>query len=638
MDPMNMGFGMGSTDSKAWEESHSRRLSRASTAIGEHAATTHHNHKTDNIVEYEATMVSIAQYTRFLRLPIQDHIKTLFLLYLSLVMLPLSLVLAYLLSNPPLASRLSGALYLLLSLVPGNNLTTPAAAAAFRDANRAAPCFRQKTVLVTGINMTKGLTLARAFHLAGHRVVGADFDVLRSSVWLPAWLGLGGRQFSNACAAVYSLERLVPTGEGNDEGEASRKYVDAMIEIMDEEKVDLWVSCSGVASAVEDGLVSSILSRREGGEGTRKVVQFDAETTKKFHEKSSFVRYMQELKLSVPETHEVTSQAQATKILLDSLQHQNAKGRHRKFILKPVGMDDAHRGNMTLLPLSGPAARDEAAPGEATEAYVRTLPISAQRPWILQQFISGNREYCTHALVVAGEVRVFVACESSEMLMHYRALAADDALRRRMLEFTQAVAAAEKEAAGKKKQQAFTGHLSFDFMVERDPDSREEEMHAIECNPRAHTAVVLFAMPGVEMRDMVGAYMTVFEGKEERKPGLLEYRKWGGHIEQFKPPAVVGPSADVAPRYWLGHDLVVLVLLPLLKLVVWPFSLSSCISSCREFAEHFLFWKEGTFELWDPWPFVALYHVYWPMVIVETWWRGERWSRVNVSTTKMFAC
>jgi catechol O-methyltransferase len=44
------------------------------------------------------------------------------------------------------------------------------------------------------------------------------------------------------------------------------------------------------------------------------------------------------------------------------------------------------------------------------------------------------------------------------------------------------------------------------------------------------------------------------------------------------------------------------------------------------------------FEVWDPLPFWWLYHVYWPAVF---WGRAcgggsGRWSRVNVSTGKVF--
>lgn len=555
-----------------------------------------------------------AAFLPFLKLPIRDHIKTFLLLYLSLVLLPLSLATAFLLENLPQSW--------ITYLFPFST-HTPAFFQALRRQCRAAPGFRQRTVLVTGISMTKGLTLARAFRFTGHRVVGADFNVLRSSVWLPDWLG--GRRFSKACNAVYHLEKPVYRADMTPQERAlvADKYVTDMLEILQEEQVDLWVSCSGVASAAEDGMVRTML--QQGNRTRTECVQFDEETTMKYHEKSTFTRYMEELGLPVPETHEVVSHAETNKILLDNLTSNTG----RKFILKPVGMDDVHRGNMTLLPLSRePGA--EAYPGADTEMYVGKLPISKERPWILQQFITGNREYCTHALVVDGEVKVFVACPSSELLMHYQALPADDPLSREMLAFTKQVARAEKKTG----KSPFTGHLSFDFMVEEEIGGTIK-MYAIECNPRAHTAVALFATPGAEMRNMVDAYMSVFPKKEKKELVPTEYEKW--HLEAIRPPTV-RPPVDVAPRYWIGHDLVTLLLLPMLKLVLWPFSIFDFINSLRTLAEHVIWWQDGLFEIWDPWPSVALYHVYWPWAILEAWWKGERWSRVNVSTTKMFAC
>jgi catechol O-methyltransferase len=49
-------------------------------------------------------------------------------------------------------------------------------------------------------------------------------------------------------------------------------------------------------------------------------------------------------------------------------------------------------------------------------------------------------------------------------------------------------------------------------------------------------------------------------------------------------------------------------------------------------------WKDGTFEVWDPWPAFWLYHVYWPVQFVLAVVQGKKWSRLNVSTTKMFMC
>jgi len=67
---------------------------------------------------------------------------------------------------------------------------------------------------------------------------------------------------------------------------------------------------------------------------------------------------------------------------------------------------------MTLLPFPGL---------DATRAHISQLLISAKNPWLLQEFIPGA-EFCTHALVVWGRVRAFVACPSNELLMHYKAL------------------------------------------------------------------------------------------------------------------------------------------------------------------------------------------------------------------------
>lgn len=163
-------------------------------------------------------------------------------------------------------------------------------------------------------------------------------------------------------------------------------------------------------------------------------------------------------------------------------------------------MDDSARGNLTLLPLLTP---------EATEVHLVTISgeISQESPWILQQFIPGAEEFCTHALVMHGTVRAFVACRSSELLMHYEALSPGLSLWDEMLQFTQEVAKAE----GKD----FTGHLSFHFMQ---PKVENGGLYAIECNPRAHTAVVLFRdTPG-----LVDAYLDLLQQPETSK----EMRRW----------------------------------------------------------------------------------------------------------------
>jgi hypothetical protein len=62
------------------------------------------------------------------------------------------------------------------------------------------------------------------------------------------------------------------------------------------------------------------------------------------------------------------------------------------------------------------------------------------------------------------------------------------------------------------------------------------------------------------------------------------------------------------------------------------------VSQWIEFAEHVVYWREGTYEVWDPWPAWWLYVGYWPGMFLVRLWERKWWSRCNVSTTKIFNC
>jgi catechol O-methyltransferase len=456
-----------------------------------------------------------------------------------------------------------------------------------------------KTILVTGLGMTKGLALARTFFAAGHNVIGADFEPLL----LPVSCG----RTSKALKAFHRLDK--PGAEG------SEKYIQSILDIIRKESVDIWVSCSGVASAIEDGEAKEVIERT-----TRcKAIQFDVATTKKLHEKHSFIEYTRSIGLPTPDTHTITSKAAALQ-MLDEASADKGKRSGMKYIMKYIGTDDSVRADMTLLPLDTPAA---------TKAHISHLPISEDRPWILQQFISGP-EYCTHALVIRGEVKVFVACPSAELLMHYEALPAESALSQSMLRFTQEYAAAGGES--------FTGHLSFDFLVDsneaeaglKDP-TRNVRLYPIECNPRAHTAVALFN----ETLEMANAYLTLLGASQD---ALVEQSRKIG-LTNGNAAQPIFPHSPTKKYYWIGHDLAELILLPLLSFFTASGTTFTDATACvNTFVDHLLNWKDGTFELWDPWPAFWLYHVYWPVQFILALVQGKKWSRLNVSTTKMFMC
>ncbi|OLN87973.1 hypothetical protein CCHL11_00359 [Colletotrichum chlorophyti] len=453
----------------------------------------------------------------------------------------------------------------------------------------------RRTILVTGVGMTKGLALARLFHEAGHRVIGADFSPY----------ACGSR--SRALSAYHVLQK--PT-RGN-----ADPYLASVLRVIELEKVDLWVSCSGVGSAIEDGVVKEVVEART----TCKAVQFDVARTRILHEKDSFMDHTRETGLRVPESYLVTSRNEMVAALeaaaglsynVEKEAARPQKERTPRFIAKSVGMNDRGRGDMTLLPL----------PTEKQTYdhiyHLEWLGMSDKEPWLLQEFIEGH-EFCTHSLVVRGEVRAFVACRSAELLMHYVALPADSSLSRAMLDFTRKQAASFGEG--------FTGHLSFDFMV-TDADiamakmSRPDQLtlYPIECNPRAHTAVALFG----NTPELVDQYLAV--------------------LGDNKPPAGAAPEvvtpASPAKYYWIGHDFFTLFLLPTARLCLFQISAAAYARSVWKFVEHVLFWKDGTFELWDPLPVWWLYHVYWPLTFWDCIVNRRSWSRINVSTTKMFEC
>ncbi|KAL9130361.1 MAG: hypothetical protein Q9217_001419 [Psora testacea] len=438
--------------------------------------------------------------------------------------------------------------------------------------------------------MTKGLTLARSFYAAGHDVIGADFEQYS----IPAC----GR-FSAALKKFFKLPK-----PNEEDGPAS--YINQLLRVIRREKVDLWISCSGVASAVEDGQAVEVLTRRSDC----RCIQFDTSTTATLHEKDTFIVATQKLRLPAPETHNVTSRDAVHKVL-----HRSPRTKKR-YIMKSIGVDDASRGDMTILPKRTVSE---------TYNHISRIAINEEKPWVLQQYIKG-KEYCTHALIIRGEVKAFVACPSSDLLMHYEALLPESALSQAMLRFTQEFAGrmhATHEGSG------MTGHLSFDFMVNEVVSEKGAEMCLlpIECNPRAHTAVVLFAGQAAAMTE---AYLTALD---ERKTQI------NGHVngEAMRPEDIITPR-NTANYYWIGHDLVTLILHPLLHLVLRRITLDTYMKHLKTFSEHVLLWRDGTYELWDPLPWWWLYHVYWPGQFLACILRGQKWTRVNVSTCKIFGC
>ncbi|KAM5513828.1 hypothetical protein FOXYSP1_04795 [Fusarium oxysporum f. sp. phaseoli] len=441
------------------------------------------------------------------------------------------------------------------------------------------------TVLVTGVNMAKGLSLARMFHRRGHRVIGADCHSLSPG------------RISFAIDAYY---RLPPPSDPS-KTSMNDPYLNRIVEIIHYEDVYLWVSVSDVNAAVEDAAVREIIEARTNA----KAIQFGVEDIRRLHEKDAFIEHTKGLGLTVPLTEAVEDREDVINFLQRNggLEHKHGA---RQYLVKPVGVDDVARFAMPLLPLPSE---------EATLARIDSIPFeTAKCSFIIQEYITGP-EFCTHALVIRGRVCAFVACRSADVLMHYSALPVDSPLSRAMLDFTL------KQAEG--GGESFTGHMSFDFLINKEDEDavksgadKEVTIYPIECNPRVHTATVLFN----NTPEIVDEYLSILTPSAPR-------------------PLTKPPLSPTHPQqyYWVGQDFVELVLYPFyLTLFRGTMSLSDIQKSIRAFVQHIIYWKDGTFESWDPLPWLWMMHVYWPVQFAWYMSTGSVWTKVNVSTGKAF--
>ncbi|KAG6012203.1 hypothetical protein E4U43_007900 [Claviceps pusilla] len=438
-----------------------------------------------------------------------------------------------------------------------------------------------KKVLVTGVSMSKGLAIARLLHQQGHTVVGADRYHLSS-----------GRA-SRAIRKFYVLPQFTHSVGGRDEMERD-PYIARLLEIVRSERVDLWIPASDVHGALHDGLAKDIVESRTSA----KVVQLGFDDVATMDDKASFMELVRSLGLAMPVTQRVDS-ASALQAFLATKQQLSFRPGGAQYIVKPIGVNDVARYDMPLLPF-----RTE----EETIARIKAIPFTRDTNFIVQEYIKGD-EFCTHALVIRGQVRAFVACPSSELLMHYTALPSSSPLSSAMLEFTKRVASAGGAS--------WTGHVSFDFLVrhsqDHDGDAQKPIIYPIECNPRVHTAVLLFQ----QTPELVDEYLSALEmdKHDQREP-----------LHPLRPHRV----------YWIGQDIVESVFYPTYEaLFRGTIGLDSVVKNVDVFVERLRYWKDGIFELWDPMPFWWTYHVQWPLLFLRYVFKGK-WHKVNISTGKIF--
>lgn len=383
-----------------------------------------------------------------------------------------------------------------------------------------------RTVLLSGGKMTKALALARAFRRAGHRVVLVETARYKH----------GGHRASRAVDAFH----VVP--DATDPG-----YAAALLDIVRREQVDVYVPVCSPASSVPDARAAALLAPH------CEVLHVDADVIETLDDKHAFAAAAAAMGLDVPDTHRITDPQQ----VLDFPFPDDGT----RYILKSIPYDPVHRLDLTPLPRPTP---------EETRAFVERLPIAPDRPWILQELVEG-REYCTHATVREGEVRVWACCESSPFQVNY-AMAEHPGIRDWVTRFAKAL--------------ELTGQVSMDFIV-RD-DGRAV---AIECNPRTHSAITMFhGHP-----DLAAAYL------DPDGPSIT-------------------PLPGSRPTWWAAHEL--------WRALRHPTRVGERLGVV-------LRGRDAVFDVHDPLPFLLLHHRQLPLLLLGSLRAGRAWVRIDANIGKL---
>ncbi len=426
-------------------------------------------------------------------------------------------------------------LLLLLLVFPLNLILTAIAlvrVAMFRPLQPRSIAIAPQTILISGGKMTKALQLARSFYNAGHRVILVETE----KYWLT------GHRFSWAVDRFYT----VPNPQ-------TPEYPQALLEIVKQEGIDVYVPvCSPVAS-YHDAEVKNVLAPY------CTVMHVDVEMLQRLDDKYEFATDAQALGLRVPKSYKITHPQQVIDF--------DFANERRKYIIKSIPYDSVRRLDLTQLPCETPAQ---------TAAFVRSLPISERKPWVMQEFIPGQ-EFCTHSTIRDGHLQLHCCCESSAFQVNYTHVDRSD------------IEAWIRTFAGSLK---LTGQVSFDFMQADD----DGQVYAIECNPRTHSAITMF----YNHPDVAKAYL------------------------DLKPLApTVQPLASSRPTYWIYHEI--------WRLVTHLSSPQLTWQRLQIIAQG----KDAIFDWDDPLPFLMVHHWQIPLLLCGNLRDPKEWIRIDFNIGKL---
>ena len=438
-------------------------------------------------------------------------------------------------------------------------------------------------ILISGINTSAGLSLARSLHQAGHYIVGTDCQLNH----VP---GIG--RVSRAVKRFHTLP--VPEDELG-----TTEYVHALLRVVEKEKVAIWISCSAFTSPMEDSLAKEIIERKT----ECRCLAFNMHTTSSLMDIQEFLGQIKDMGLPAPESHEVTSRDELHKVL------RIAAEPSRSFTIAKT------RSKHAASDASNAVKRaSRSLPGRSiSETYqlVSEIPISPQEPHVIEEDVQG-KEYIAHSIIIRASVEAFAVAESPGPRLEIRGLSARSGIHQAMLKFTQRFAS--------KFGHELTGHLSTAFKVQETATERGSAniIIPVACKPSIETPSLLLQLSNKELAFAITS--------------IVQDPVQNGVAETFKEPVAPDQSLDI---HWVGWDLIHMVFLPAVGFLNGKTGLKDVSRTWFLFGYNLTFWKDATFEVWDPLPWWWQYHIYWPMQLLYHILRRRTWSYIDLTTGRI---
>jgi hypothetical protein len=170
------------------------------------------------------------------------------------------------------------------------------------------------------------------------------------------------------------------------------------------------------------------------------------------------------------------------------------------------------------------------------------------------------------------------------------------------------------------KTRRLTGHFSFDFIV----STKNGVVYPIECNARVHTACIM-----LPLSEIASCYVD---------PPVSSTKKSADWTGEKKERQVLRPIQGTLPRSWIYNDFIMRYLprlVPVALLGLIHPSLPACVMADRKRKEAKPNEQARTVRVdptlvADDWmPFLVLWHLWWPYMLITRWWQGKRWTRVS---------